>query len=165
MDWASHFRYENGFLIRLKTVKRYKAGSIAGLPCKGALYCRVRVNGVGHYVHKVVWEMHHGPLPPGMEIDHINRDGKDNRIENLRLATHGQNNVNRKPLSNNSSGVTGVVYDPGSKRRKRWIADIKPPGMKRIRIGRFLTFEEAVDARRKAEQVYHGEFSPVLLTV
>lgn len=160
MDWASHFRYENGMLIRLKTIKGLKAGTIAGAPTPGVRYCRVYVGRIPYAVHNIVWEMHNGPIPPGMVVDHINRDGKDNRIDNLRLATHAQNNVNRKVSSRNSSGVTGITYDPSPKRKKHWKADIKPPGMKRIRIGRFLTFEEAVDARRKAEQVYHGEFSP-----
>ena len=46
------------------------------------------------YTHRVVWEQHHGPIPEGMCIDHINNDKRDNRIENLRLVTPEQNNWN-----------------------------------------------------------------------
>ena len=45
----------------------------------------------GKYVHRVVWEEHHGKIPDGMEIDHINNSKHDNRIENLQLLTVKQN--------------------------------------------------------------------------
>jgi hypothetical protein len=46
------------------------------------------------YAHRLAWEMTHGPIPDGMVIDHINRDGFDNRIANLRLASKRQNLMN-----------------------------------------------------------------------
>jgi len=37
--------------------------------------------------HVLVWEAHHGPVPPGMELHHVDGDKLDNRIENLRIVT------------------------------------------------------------------------------
>ena len=60
--------------------------------------------------HKYVWEQEYGEVPDGMEIDHINGDTMDNRLENLRLATHQQNQRNRKGANKNnkSTGARNV---------------------------------------------------------
>lgn len=81
----------------------------------------------------------------GYEIDHINGDVLDNRNENLRFVTHTENMRNI-----NKDKVVGVSWD---KSRNKWVAQITV-NYKNYLLGRFHSFEEAVEARRKGEQKY-----------
>ena len=67
------FRYEGGTLIRkVTTSSRAFAGDPVG--CENNVgYLQVSVKSKPLYVHRIIWEMHNGPIPEGMEIDHINR--------------------------------------------------------------------------------------------
>lgn len=57
------------------------------------------------------------PPSPRLYVDHINHDGRDNRRQNLRIVTAGQNNSNSRAIS--GTGYRGVLEDP---RRNRWCA-------------------------------------------
>lgn len=91
--------------------------------------------------------------PPGVEIDHKNNNGLDNRRENLRLATSAENKRNRGIQRHNKSGYKGVQLEYG-----RWSAIIWVDGV-RIRIGTFDTKEEAARAYDKGARLWHGEFA------
>lgn len=52
------------------------------LPDRG--YFARRVPGM-RYMHRDVWEHHHGPIPDGYHVHHVNEDKGDNRVENLQL--------------------------------------------------------------------------------
>lgn len=88
-------------------------------------------------------------------VDHIhgNESKMDNRSSNLRLVTKSQNNINTGLRSNNKSGVTGVCFQ-GNK----WNSYIGVNG-KHIILGRFDNFDDAVKARKEAENKYYGEYS------
>jgi hypothetical protein len=94
----------------------------------------------------------HGVWPED-QIDHINRDRADNRIENLREVTNKQNQQNRSTNSDNTSGHTGVSwYKPYSK----WRAQIKH-NHKVIHLGYFTNIEDAIAARKAAEKLYWAD--------
>lgn len=94
--------------------------------------------------------------PAGMYVDHINGNKLDNRKNNYRLCTNQENNRNKGLYSHNTSGVTGVTYD---KSRSKWQAQIVVNDQN-IHLGRYDNFQDAVNARVKAEEVYFKEYRP-----
>lgn len=86
--------------------------------------------------------------PVGNDTDHINRNKLDNRRANLRTATRSENRFNSSLPSNASSGYKGVGIHSLT---KKWRAQISVNG-KRQHLGLFDTIDEAIKARRKAEQ-------------
>lgn len=107
----------------------------------------------GHYVllHRLVWMLQNGEIPEGMEVDHIDRNKGNNHPSNLRLATKSENAQNRTARPDNKLGVKGVSYDPPTGKYRAEITVNK----KTIRLGRFLTLEAAVKARKDAEVLHH----------
>lgn len=99
--------------------------------------------------HRVIFAMHHGRWPQG-EIDHINRDRRDNRIANLREVDHGENCHNLSPRAGTRSGVTGVWWHAGT---GKWRAVIQHQ-KRRIDLGLHDSIEQAISARRAAESEY-----------
>jgi hypothetical protein len=101
------------------------------------------------YVHREIMG-----AKKGESVDHINGNKLDNRKENLRICTHTENMWNTKKPKTNKSGIKGVHWQED---RQKWSAQISYKG-KTIPLGRFNCFEDAVKARKQAEQQYHGEF-------
>ncbi len=91
-------------------------------------------------------------------VDHINRNKLDNRRSNLRIATKSQNGMNIDNNKNNKYGFRGISYALNEKRIKKWQVKLGFNN-KNIYIGRFLTKEEAIKARKEAELKYYGQFS------
>lgn len=116
----------------------------------------LRSAGKRQSIHRMIMERILGrPLVKGELVDHINHDTFDNRRENLRLATNGQNQHNARKNKNNTSGYKGVDW---SKHDKKWRARIMV-NEKRIQIGLFNNKEDAKKARDEAAIKYHGEFA------
>lgn len=97
-------------------------------------------------VHKLVYESFYGDVPLGMQIDHIDRNRFNNRLDNLRLATNGQNNRNKKKKIIATSIYTGAYYD---RRRQKFVAVIHVDG-KRKHLGTFANEEDAALAYDRA---------------
>lgn len=167
MHYNDIFSYKDGFIYWKLSVKNQSkckyhcsVGDIAGNVNSSGY---VVVNLFGHQlrVHRIIWEMHFGEIPEGMEVDHINHDTTDNRIENLRIVSRSGNMRNKSIDKRNTSGATGVYYH---RKNKKWYAQIMH-NKKRIHLGFFCSFDLAVEARKEAELkycyhknhgVYHG---------
>jgi hypothetical protein len=93
--------------------------------------------------------------PKGLLVDHRNLNGLDNRRSNLRLATHGENNQNKRKRKGASSRYIGVSFE---KRIKKWSARIMYKG-KAIWLGNFKNEIDAALAYDKAARKYYGEFA------
>lgn len=95
------------------------------------------------------------PNPNNKEfVDHIDGNGQNNNIENLRWATNQENNRNQKLSKNNDLKVKGVQLrkDTGKYRARITI------NQKLINLGNFDTLDEAIKARKKASCDYFKEF-------
>jgi hypothetical protein len=99
--------------------------------------------------HRVAWFLYHGSWPKG-EVDHIDGNAQNNKLENLRDVTHKENTRNVKRRRDNTSGVTGVSYH---KSIGRWVVRVG-----KTYVGCYKTQEEASSARRDAERAagYHA---------
>lgn len=95
--------------------------------------------------------------PDNLIPDHIHgkQSRNDNRKANLRLATISENGMNRALNVNNTSGTSGVTWH---KQIKKWLVRIQVGG-KRINLGTFDNLDDAVKARKEAEEKYFGEWS------
>jgi hypothetical protein len=128
-------------------------GDLAGSSQRG--YIQINVDNSGYLAHRLVWLYVHGRWPIS-QIDHINLIQSDNRLANLREATHAENARNCEPLSiANKSGYRGVYWNT---QKKKWEARIRVGGPS-IYLGRYNTKEEAAAAYRAAAIQYHGAFA------
>jgi len=93
--------------------------------------------------------------PKGMETDHINGNGLDNRKSNLRICTTSQNGMNRDKQLNNTSGYKGVRFD---KRGGKWQAYIRFDH-KFVHLGLFIDAKEAAKAYDIAALRLFGKFA------
>lgn len=151
-DISKRVRYEDGVLYWVSTINKCKVGTRVGTP--DALgYMRLRQRGRMLSCHRLIFFMFHGWLPEN--VDHIDGDNRNNRIENLRAATVCQNMRNCKTPITNTSGVKGVYLH---KQLGKWTASIRID-KKLAHLGTFTTIFDAACARKSAEIKYYGEFA------
>lgn len=115
-------------------------------------YLSLSCVGVRMPAHRLIWAHHHGKWPSG-EIDHINGDRSDNRIENLRDVSKQTNQQNRRTAQKTSrSGLIGAIW---LEQRKCWKAEIRVNGATKM-IGRYKTAQEAHEAYVVAKRRLHA---------
>lgn len=112
-------------------------------------YSQISIYGTRYPAHRIIWAMNYGAWPTD-EIDHIDGDRLNNRLENLRNVSRTENARNMALRVDSTSGATGVCWD---KNRTKWTAQIRINGI-RINLGRFALFEDALAARKSAEKAF-----------
>lgn len=151
------FDYKDGNLYWKIQKQKMKPGSLAGSILRKygnkTDYWVISVDNKSYKAHRLIWMYHFGYLPP--MIDHIDGDGLNNRIENLRIATPSQNSFNRKVSSASRSGIKNVYWNS---KLGKWKVEIQA-FKKSIYLGLFDSKEEAAIAAAKARTQIHGDFA------
>jgi HNH endonuclease len=112
-------------------------------------YYKVKqINGKRFYVHRLI-----AGAKPGEVVDHINGDITDNRPENLRICTQGQNQKNMRMHKDNTSGYKGVSWQRGA-----WVCRVNKDG-KAHYLGRYPDITEAAKAYNSKAIELFGEFA------
>lgn len=152
------FEYKDGFLYwknRTAHGSNIKIGQKAGRAHRsnGKLsgYLHVHILGKNYLTHRLIFLMFNGYLPK--EVDHINGNRGDSRIENLRASDRSQNQHNAKIRKDNTTGVKGVYLSNG-----KYKAQLQC-NKQRYLVGRFDTIEEAAEAIKKKRIEIHKEFA------
>lgn len=132
------------------------AGKVAG-HLNAQNYRVINVDGFARLAHKLIWLHVFGEWIeyPKHEIDHVNGDRSDNRLQNLRKVTKSENQRNAGQRRNNTSGVHGVNWKPkynSDPNDGRWVARIWN-GPRHVYLGSFTSLHEARIARKAAERV------------
>ena len=149
-------RYEPGsgkLFWKKTTANRVKVGDEAGTFCKSTGYIKIRVDNKGYPLHRIAILLATGVYDKTVQVDHINHDRCDNRLENLRVVSRAENMRNKSKLNTNKTGITGVRIIYTRKGTKRYKAAIKY-NSKDIYLGTYDTLEEAAAARKVAEIKY-----------
>lgn len=149
------FTYENGFLFWKVKRSRVKIGDKAGIITthNNETYTKVGLLGKYYRASRLIFLFHKGYLP--VEVDHIDRNSLNDKIENLREADRSNNCKNRKSRINSSSQYLGVSW---SKDRKKWIACIHYNDISK-NLGGYIKESDAALIYNRYAVKYHGEFA------
>lgn len=110
-------------------------------------YRKVVFNYEHYFAHRIIFQMLKGGLSQTHEIDHIDGNGLNNTWPNLRKVTSAQNARNQRLRRTNKTGRVGTFFDE----RKGLFSATITQDRKTIKLGSFVTLEEAVRARDAAE--------------
>lgn len=116
-------------------------------------YIQTRINDKIVGIHRLIMGVNDDKC-----VDHIDHDTLNNKRENLRICSIQENTFNQLNRDDSISGRIGVVP---TKNGEKWVAQIGYNG-NNIRLGTFENKEDAIKARRQAEEKYFGEFQCIL---
>ncbi len=121
--------------------RQAKIGTVLGSP-HGTGYLTVWYVNKNYFIHRVIWLMVYGEWPE--QVDHIDGDRSNNRIQNLRKVTPYENSKNRNLSKANKSGFNGVRQLPNGSWKAYTVYNYR-----QIHLGCFNKYEDAVNARKE----------------
>lgn len=156
-ELSRHLKYDlfTGVGIWIVSLGNAKAGAPAGSYSHGYIIIQYKTR--TYKAHRLFWFLQTGHDPGALEVDHIDRNKSNNKFCNLRLADKSQQGGNKTEPINNTSGQKGVFWH---KQKQRYHACIYFNN-KKLFLGSYKTFDQAVAARQAKELELFGEFSPL----
>jgi hypothetical protein len=148
-----HYDPDTGvFTWKVRSAKRIHIGDVAGCVAKRGRrhYRSIKVDGELIGAHRLAWLYSSGSFPAN-HIDHIDGNGLNNSLSNLRDVTLTENLRNSRLSSNNKSGFNGVHFDETA---GKWRATIRVCSVIKY-LGYFTDINDAIDARKSAD-IEHG---------
>lgn len=146
------FDYKDGCLYwKIRHGSLGIVGKKAGSLMQNGYYI-TKINGKSYLIHRLIYLWHYGFLPK--ELDHIDKNSLNNRIENLRQATRKENACNRGLPKNNTSGYKNVVWNNKS---RKWLVRLRIDGKEKD-FGYYHDIELAGLVAEEARNKYHKEF-------
>lgn len=125
-----------------------KAGDLAGtIDNKG--YRVISVGRKRYKAHRIAWYIYYGEWPKS-QIDHIDRNKQNNKIDNLRDVTQSVNQFNSGARKDSSTGHRGICWN---KKRQKWQVRIQVNG-KRKELGFFKDINDAISKRKQYEIIF-----------
>jgi hypothetical protein len=107
-------------------------------------YVKLQINKIPYSAHRLVWVLFNKDIPLDKQIDHIDRDKSNNKIENLRLVDNVANALN-KPCKQSNTGIRGVSKDRDYYKVSFTVKN------KSVHVGNYKKLEEA---KKVAEEYY-----------
>lgn len=130
-----HFNYDDG-----KITRDDRKNSNGSIDKDG--YLIIKVKSKQFKAHRIAWLLNYGYFPKS-ELDHINRNKLDNRIENLRESNRSEQNRNKDRTPNKETGQIGIYIDRTKGLKKNYATKINN------KTYRFYTLQEAIEWRKE----------------
>jgi len=146
------FEYKDGNLYWKQNTGRARIGNVAGHK-RTTGYVMIKINKKDFLAHRVIFMMHKGYFPK--LIDHIDGNPSNNKIENLREASHSENGHNAKLNKNNSIKLKHICLN---KRKDKWQVQMFIDN-KNKSFGEYYDLEVAKFVAETMRHKYHGQFA------
>lgn len=143
---------EDGVLLWKQTRGCSLKGNVAGWKMPNG-YFNAQVDKKNYGIHRLIFMWHYGYFPK--EVDHVDNNPSNNKIENLREANRTNNCQNTRIRKTNKSGCKGVSW---FKKYSKWIAQIQV-NKKKMNLGYFDDPKEAAEAYKEAAIKNFGKFA------
>ena len=157
-----HYDKETGFLywkerpatckqnnIFNSKFKNKKVGSVKLGHRSKTEYLTTKIGDKYYAVHRIIFFLNYGYMPE--QVDHIDHNGLNNKLDNLRASNNKDNSRNLPMQKSNKSGYIGVNWH---KSAKKWQARANDKNGKRIDLGRYDNIEDAISVRKKYEKEF-----------